>query len=373
MKQYKRNSIRVKLFAALLSLCLLCPFLSSCSTPPELSAISDRFRELVEASKEINMIFYGEGLPTYERVTDPRETTELFENKETGELFHYYTYEDKVYGKVLAYRRFVDDTRGVYTDPETGIKYFYQYLNDKTYGKIVVVDSTSIEGKYYIQLVKAPKEGISPDYVNEAKGEWGYFLKDFSYETDYKENKFTYLQMSNSPHDGGKAFYEDAEQKVYCYLLPDSYEEPIFESYYTESDPTDYDYVTLTAKYHSITEIKNAAAAIYSTAFLESIYDMMFVGTVGASGGVEGMNARYKEHQDEAGNISLMKSNTYKPLIRETRLYLFDTAQIVEPSNGEYVTLSVDSYLPSEPEKILNVKVSMVLENGVWMLDTATY
>lgn len=370
----KRNAKRGKLqsvFLILLCFCMLLPVLSSCSKPPELSEISDRLRELVEASYEINMIFYGEGLETYERVTDPRETTEVFEKEETGELFHYYEFEDKTYGRVLAYRQNFDSE--MYQDSKTGIKYYYYHIYDDKYGKIIVAKSLSPQAQYYIQITDAPKEGVTADYTNEAKGEWGYLLSDFTYDRDYEDNKYTFLRVSGEPIDGEEAFYADAEEKIYCYLLPDDYEEPVFESYYTKDDPEDYDYVRQDGKYLSISEIKSAAEAVYSKEFLESMYDMMFVGTVGADGTTNGISARYKEYQDEMGNITLMKSNTYNPLIKETRLYLFDTAEIVEPSNGDFVTIAVDSYLPSKPDKILNVTVTMVLENGVWMLDGPTY
>ena len=85
------------------------------------------------------------------------------------------------------------------------------------------------------------------------------------------------------------------------------------------------------------------------------------------------ISAKEWTYKDEAGNTSLMKSNTYDPLIKETRQYLFETAEIVEPSNSEFVTIEVDSYLPSAPEKILRVEVTMVFENGVWKLDCPTY
>ncbi len=371
MKRNAKQRLSRRILLVFLCFCMILPAISSCSKPPELSEISERFRQLVEASYEINTIFYGEGLPTYERVTDPRESTKVFEKEETGELFHYYEFEDKTYGKVLAYRQSFDNE--MYQDSKTGIKYFYYPIYDEIYGKIIVAKSLSPKGEYYLQLTDMPKEGVTPDYVNETKGQWGYLLSDFTYDRDYEDNKYTFLRISNEPFDGEEAFYADAEKKIYCYSLPDSYKEPVFESYYTKDDPEDYDYVTLGAKYHSITEIKAAASAVYSAAFLESIYEMMFVGTVGADGSVNGVTARYKEHQDEAGNISLMKSNTYDPLIRETRQYLFDTAEIVEPSNGDFVTIAVDSYLPSKPDNILNVTVTMVLENGVWMLDGPTY
>ena len=373
MKRSTKKSICLRLLLCLLCLCMSLPVLFSCSKPPELSEISDRFRELVTASAEINTIFFGDGLPTYERVNDPRETTSVFENEETGELFHYYEYEDDTYGKIIAYGLFVDQDKKIFKDPETDVKYFYRYIYDEVYGKIVEVDSLGIDGKLFIQLVKAPKEGVDPYYVNEAKGEWGYLLSDFTFDDSNRYERFTYLRLTDAPEEGQEAFYADPAKKIYCYLLPDSYKEPIFESYYTQDSPEDYDYVTLGAKYHSIAEIKAAAETVYSKAYLESIYDMMFVGAAAADESVVGSDARYKEFQDEFGSISLTKSNTYDPLVKETRLYLFDTAEIIEPSNGEFVTIAVDSYLASKPNEILNVKVTMVLQDGVWMLDGPTY
>ena len=352
----------------LLCLCMLVPSVTSCAKAPEFSEISDRFRELVDASHEINTIFFGAGLPTYERVTDPRETTEVFEKEETGEIYHYYQFEDEVYGTVLAYRRSYDNT--LYIDPESGIKYYYYNIYDEVYGKIIVAKSLSPKAQYYLQLTDAPKEGVEPDYVNESRGEWGYLLSDFTFDRDYDE-PYVYLQMTSEPTDGGVPFYADPTEKIYCYLL-ENYEEPIFESYYTSSDPTDYDYVRSDSKFYSIGEIKAAAALVYSKDYLNSIYDMMFVGTVGA-GVASGMSARYMEYTDDVGTTSLMMSNTYKPLIKETRQYLFETAEMVRPSNAEFVTIKVDSYLPSKPDDILRVTVTMVLEDGVWMLDCATY
>ncbi len=370
MKKFRAKHTVLKILLVLLSLCMLLPTVSSCARAPEFSEISDRFRQLVEASYEINTIFYGAGLPTYERVTDPRETTEAFEKEETGEIYHYYQFEDQKLGKILAYRRSYDNS--LYVDTESGIKYYYYNIYDETYGKIIVAKSLSPKGEYYLQITDAPKEGVTPDYVNESRGEWGYLLKDFSFDRDYDE-KYTYLRMTEKPLDGGEPVYADAKERIYCYLLPD-YEEPIFESYYTSSDPEHYDYVTTDAKYHSIFEIKTAAEQVYSSDFLESIYDTMFVGMVGADGNVNGgFAARYMEYTDDVGRTSLMKSNVYEPLIKETRQYHFETAKLVRPSSAEFVTVAVDSYLPSKPSEILNVTVTMVFENGAWMLDCPTY
>lgn len=52
-----------KLFAILLCLLMTLPALVSCSNPPAVEDVRDEIAALIEASHEINDIFYGEGLP----------------------------------------------------------------------------------------------------------------------------------------------------------------------------------------------------------------------------------------------------------------------------------------------------------------------
>ena len=94
---------------------------------------------------------------------------------------------------------------------------------------------------------------------------------------------------------------------------------------------------------------------------------------MGAADDLDGFSAKYIEFFDDDGNVSLMQSNKYAPLISETRVYDLSTAKIVKPSNSKYVNITVDSYLPSNPESVVNVRISMTLQDGVWMLDSATY
>ena len=63
MKKYIIKSI-----ALCLALIAAVPFFTSCSNPPELDSVKDEFIALIEASVEVNNIFFGEGLPTYVRV-----------------------------------------------------------------------------------------------------------------------------------------------------------------------------------------------------------------------------------------------------------------------------------------------------------------
>ena len=68
-----------------------------------------------------------------------------------------------------------------------------------------------------------------------------------------------------------------------------------------------------------------------------------------------------------------MMSNTYEPLISEKRIFDLTTAQIVRPKRRKFVTISIESYLESTPERRETVKLTMILQDGVWMLDSATY
>lgn len=63
MKKYLIKSI-----ALCLALVAALPSLTSCSKPPELETVKDTFVALIEASVEVNNIFFGEGLPTYPRI-----------------------------------------------------------------------------------------------------------------------------------------------------------------------------------------------------------------------------------------------------------------------------------------------------------------
>ena len=282
-----------KILVLILCLCLLLPFTVSCSRPPEYVEIEGRLKELVEASYQVNQLLFGEGLPTYERVYDPRSTTDVFK------------------------------------DTENGKNYYYYELNDPKLGRVVAFRSSYLDGFSYVQVLK---------------------------EAD----------------DTRELYYKHPTAKAYCYLLTD-YEEPTYEFFYDDEDPTDYDYVRYDQEIQSINQIKALAEQVYSTEYLAGIYESTFVGTLSAADSVSGLSARYMEYTDEEGSASLMESNTYKPLIHERRLYNFSTAKIVRPANKKFVTIEIDSYLESTPQQIQRIRLSMILQDGVWMLDSATY
>ncbi len=267
---------------------LLC--LSSCSRPPEYSEIEERFVELVEGSYGINKVLFGEGLPTYERIYDPRLTTKLYDDG--GTRYYYYEIEDSELGRIIAYRS--------------------SYL--------------------------------SP---------------------------FSYAKMSKEPLQNETPVFEDTENGEYYYSI--EYTEKKYDFYYTDSDPADYDYVSSDSEYQSIAQIKEAAQKVYSKEYLEkSVYESLFTGAV-ASEDTEGLSARYIEHSHATVGTILMQSNTYPPLVKETRKFDFSTAEIVKPSNKKLVNIEVETYLPSSPDNRTVVRVTLVLVDGEWYLDSGTY
>lgn len=363
-----KGTVMKKLLCIGICLLLMIPTLSSCSKPPEYAEIEERFRTLVEASAEINEIFFGAGLPVYERVTDPRSSTKVYEDEESGARYHYYELEDETQGRIIAFRQ--STVTNVYRDGETGAKYYYYEILDKEYGRVMVVNSSAEGGNVTLQLLEEPREGEEPYWSNEEGTLFGYLLEGFTYENKYT---FQYLRVTEEAIEGKEPIFV-TEDGLSCYLLTaEEYKEPEYESFYDEEDPLDYDYVTADSPYLTVDSIKAAAEEVYSEDYLNAIYGTLFVGALGADDALAGVSARYIEYADSNGTVSLMMSNTYEPLIRETRVFDFSTAEIVKPSNGKYVTIAIDSYLPSAPNDRLNVRLSMALQNGVWMLDSATY
>ena len=125
----------------------------------------------------------------------------------------------------------------------------------------------------------------------------------------------------------------------------------------------DYEMVRSDAKYLSIDEIKMAAEKVYSDDYLESIYDMAFVGYADETVGV--CAARYYEWDGW-----MYKSMSFEPVVTGTRTYDCDTMKIVKPSRADYVNFTVNSEKDGEK---LTVTLSAILTDDGWRLDSPTY
>ena len=158
--------MKKRIVALIITVAMLLSFtvsLASCSKPPEYSEIEARFKELVEASYDINTVLFGVGLPVDQRVYDPWSNMEVYKyNDESGKEAHvYYFYtEDDNYGKIIGYQRFVEKKL---------IKEYLQVLEEQ---------DTTREHKYY----------------NEEKG-WYY------YETDYTPPEVARYYTSSDPEN----------------------------------------------------------------------------------------------------------------------------------------------------------------------------
>lgn len=263
--------------------------LASCSKPPEYAEIEARFIELVEASYGINRVLFGEGLPTYERVYDPRNSLKYYDGG--GARYYYYEIEDETLGKIIAYR-----------------------------------------------------SSWSAPYV--------------------------YAVLKDEPISGQTPVYEDAEKKTYYYSI--DYTEKTYDFYYSTEDPENYEYVSDESEYLTVDAIKADAEKVYSSDYLKSIYEALFTGAVTIDS-TSGLSARYIEYEHSSNGTMLMQSSEYKPLVTETRIFDFSTAKMVKPSSKKLVNIEVETYLKSNPDDRSTVRVTLVLENGEWYLDSGTY
>lgn len=310
-----KKSIRIIALVLAVVLVIAAVFiLRSCMAPPKYEEIEARFKELMSASVGVNEIVFGEGLPTYDRVYDPRDSVNVHY---TGEYY-------------------IDDK-----GDEKQRKVWYYYTLDKENTIIAFRDS---------------------------------YIKDYSYALVVTEELSAEALAALFP--AGKddkteyygEVYRSEESGDICYHIP--YVEVEAEFYYLSEDVEDYDYIRDDAEYRTIDEIKTYIESVYSRNYANSLYGSLFDGV--ASGDLV-LKARYAE-QSHGGVSMLAKSNTYAPLYIEERVYLFDTAEILYwQSTNKEVCISIDSYLPSNPDKIQNLTLTLTLQNGVWYLDSPTF
>ena len=295
--------------------------------PPELEEVRGRFEELLTAAPAINVMLWGEGLPTYPRiysegfsfkdVYDPAPT-EKNEKNISGFTF---TAED---GRVIvAYR-----------------------------GWMFFIPEGESAGVYY-DFEKNVTLAAKPD----------------------NSNYYRFAERVTSPRDGQEQNAYLAEnlggEGVYYYTLADFDVSSVF--FYTETDDEYYDYVKESSGYLTTDEMKLAAEKVYSTAYLSSVYESIFTGII-VEGGSSMLYARYYDYEDtESGAVYLVKDNRYKGYELKDWTYDYATMEIVKKSNASFVTLEIDRYLTSDATVRERIKCTFAKENGTWYLDSPTF
>ena len=285
------------------------------SAPPKYEEIDARFRELIENAYEANVIMFGDGLPVYPHVSDPKSSTNVIH---TGEFT---TNADGDEKERLIYYYYA-------IDPEyTIVAHRDSYLEDYAYALVSKTQMSADE----LRSKFPASEGDTAEYYAE--------------------------------------IYANEQSKKYCYSIP--YTEAKYEYYYTSADDEGYDYVRLDCGYQSISDVKEKIESVYSLDYTNSIYGTLFDGVVS---GNAVMTARYMETTASNGAMMLAQSNNYEPLKVEKRVYLFETAKINALSSSKnLVRISVDTYLPSDPDKIITREITLVYQRGNWFLNNPTF
>lgn len=330
MKFLAKFSKAKKIIALILAVVILVSsifLIRSCSAPPSYEEIKPRFMKLIEDSYDVNVIIFGEGLKTYPRVSDPRNSVSVYN---TGEL---YTDEN---GKQL----------------ERKVWYYYVLTENSDFSeykeKIIAYRSSFLDSFSYAF--------ISDKEMSEAE-----ISAIFPTSLAAEENKPIEKCYSE--------VFRSEDGKNIVYKIP--WSEIEYDFYYDSTDPEDYDYVSNESKYRTVDEIKAYAETVYSRSYMLSLYSTLFDGV--ASGDYV-MKARYSEISRAGGTSLLASLNTYEPLFTERRVYDFDSASIVKlGSNSRFVRIRINSYLPSDPDKIYEDELNLVLQDGVWYLDSPTF
>ena len=356
-----------KLIALLLCLVMLGITLPSCGRIPEMSELEGRLAELIAASYEVNEMFFGKGLPTYERVTDPKNKMQTIRAEDDSQVTYYYELADEMLGRVVAYRvsTMAYSFAQVVTQKDEMREAIWENAEKSLYAYAVEYSHTKTAANEVV-TIKDEAAGTLTYYYEITDETLGRIVAHRTSDSTYR-----YVQVLEAPDTTRTAVYENATDGVYAYSV--SYTEKEHEFYYAPDDPSDYDYVRTDVAYHSVQDMKDKAETVYSRDYLAGIYQVQFDGVAGELESLKGMKARYYEHTDDYGTVYLMKLNTYEPLIHERRIFDLSTAEIVRPKRKKFVTISIERHMESTPDRRETVKLTMILQDGVWMLDSATF
>ncbi len=251
-------------------------------------------------------------------------------------------------------------------------------INKVLFGKGLPTDERIYDPWNDMKTYERKNADGTPILSQSGKQLYGYycmFEDDILAYRDGAVAPIVYLKLEKTAREGEQSVYENREEGRYYYAC--DYQPPEGVRYYSEKDPENYDYVSVGSEFISIDAIKIAAEKVYSKDYLESsVYESLFMGAVSANGNLSALSARYIEYADaESGDSTpvLMQSNTYKPLVSETRIFDFSTARVVKPGSKKLANIEVEAYLESKPDERITVRVSMALVDGVWYLDSGTY
>ncbi len=231
----------IKITACLFALVLIVGSFAACSQPPELDSVKDTFVALIEASVEVNNIFFGEGLPTYLRAEGDGNLIYLDEHKA------YYTFITDGERSILKYKigdadwKYAEKTaeagRGesIYTDSEGN--FYYPIEFDESQYEYVYGEGADENYDY----VRMDCEYQSIDEIQELAE--SVYTQGYLKGDNWKEGDMAYGGVYAAMFDG---FTLGTEISYARYRIDDSIDgfyllkSNQFEPYFTEHKTYDY-------------------------------------------------------------------------------------------------------------------------------------
>lgn len=133
---------------------------------------------------------------------------------------------------------------------------------------------------------------------------------------------------------------------------------------YYDDEYTAYNKVMENTRFKSIDDMKKAAERVYSENYLDAIYETAFEGYMTGSSSAY---MRFLETSDW-----MYQSISATDFDLSERIFDYSSMEIVKPSNGEYMNVTIDSYSLRD-KKVKTITLSFIYERGNWYLDSPTY
>lgn len=133
---------------------------------------------------------------------------------------------------------------------------------------------------------------------------------------------------------------------------------------YYDDEYTAYNKVMENTRFKGIDDMKKAAERVYSENYLDAIYETAFEGYMTGSSSAY---MRFLETSDW-----MYQSISATDFDLSERIYDYSSMEIVKPSNGEYMNVTIDSYSLRD-KKVKTITLSFIYERGNWYLDSPTY
>ncbi len=295
--------------------------------PPEFSTVRERFELLIEKSQALNDIVFGEGLPTYKRVTrDVKSYT--FEFKGEEESIRYFSFADEDYGTVISY-------------------------------------------EYQIRRMEGAENADGVRVYTVYDAETGGVL------TEYKQGAARFARRVTTPIEGEDVLFQNG---IYYYYALPNYENPdiAYDSIvYTGREDEHYDYVQFNSAYKGTEDLQKALAEVYSNDYMGPLYEVLFTGTMGGMNDVyQPVYTDYVDTESGSSVSYLMKAND-KTIWKwqSLRVLTFDysTMQMIEDESDANSVLVTVEYREEGKDGVQTMTVGFARENGSWYVNSPTY